>query len=273
MLQKTTPRSTIYHHASDGFSDVIGGIKNIGMAFYFAWGDTRARYRRSILGPFWMVLSSAVSVAGLGFLWSLIFKEEPEKLVPSLTIGLVVWQFLSSCILESPSTFYRNAHFIRNIKTPYFVFVLHMLNRQLINFGHNFIVIILVLFIFPTTMSINQLLIIPGLLLVLLNLSWVILLIAMIGARFRDFEQIIGALMPLFFFMSPVIFRPSHLSMAQEILWLNPFSYMIALIRDPIIGQVPQFFVYLTALIVFFVGSIFTLYQFGKHKKNIPFWI
>ncbi|ENO3939848.1 ABC transporter permease [Aeromonas veronii] len=265
--------SSIRNKIANGFLDIIDGANKLSMAIYFAWGDTRARYRRSLLGPFWMVLTSAISVAGLGFLWSLIFKEPPEKIVPSLTIGLVVWQFLSSCIIESPSIFYRNAHFIRNIKTPYFVFILHVLLRQVINLAHNFIVIVVVLIYFSIPLNENQLLIVPGFALVILNLCWVTLLMALIGARFRDFEQIVVAFMPLFFFMSPVIFRPSQLSMAQEILWLNPFSYLITLIRDPIVGQVPPMFVYLTSIIVFIVGSLFTLYQFGKYKKNISFWI
>lgn len=263
----------ISYYIKNGCYDITAGFCRLNMAIYFAWGDTRARYRRSFLGPFWMVLSSAVSVAGLGFLWSLLLKDDPAKLVPSLTIGLVVWQFLSSCILEAPSIFYRNSHFIRNITTPYFVFIIHMLLRQLINFAHNFIVIIGVLIYFSTPINLNQLLIIPGLLLVLLNLSWIVLLISMLGSRFRDFEQIVGAVMPLFFFMSPVIFRPSQLSMAKEIIWLNPFSYLITLIRDPIVGQIPPMFVYQVTIISLFIGGLFTIYQFGKQRKFIAFWI
>jgi len=256
-----------------GIADIFQGMKSIGMAFFFAWGDTKARYRRSILGPFWMVLSTAVSVAGLGFLWSSLLKDDPSKLVPSLTIGLVIWQFISGCILESPSVFVRYAHFIRNIKVSFFIFPLQLLLRQLISFGHNAIVMIVVVLYFIPQLNIVQLLVIPGLLLVLANLCWITLLLAMLGARFRDFEQIIGAVMPLMFFLSPVIYRPSQLAFGQIIVWLNPFSYFITLIRDPITGLVPPPFVYAVMLAALLIGGLFTVYQFGKHRKNIPFWI
>ena len=255
-----------------GAIDIISSFQRINMALYFAWGDTKARYRRSVLGPLWIVISTAISVAGLGFLWSLLLKDEPSKLVPSLTIGLVIWQFLSGCILESTSLFSRNAHFIKNIVIPYFIFPLQLLMRQLINFGHNFLVIIAVLMIYPPDFSWTLLLIIPGLLLVIANLAWIVLLLAIVSARFRDLEQIIGALMPLMFFLSPVLYRSSQLDMSQHIIWLNPFSYFIALIRDPILGASPPIFVYEVSIIALFVGGTFTVYQFGKMHRKIAFW-
>jgi ABC-type polysaccharide/polyol phosphate export permease len=113
-----------------GVNDIFLGFKFFYIAFFFAWGDTKARYRRSILGPWWMVLSTAVSVAGLGFLWSMLLKDDPVKLVPSLTVGLIIWQLLSGCIIEAPSIFVRNAHFIRNIKLPFFLFLQNLLVKS-----------------------------------------------------------------------------------------------------------------------------------------------
>jgi ABC-type polysaccharide/polyol phosphate export permease len=264
---------TVQAAFKNGLDDIFHSLQRINMAFYFAWGDTKARYRRSILGPFWIVLSTAVSVAGLGFLWSALLKDEPSKLVPSLTVGLVLWQFISGCVLESSSLLVRNAHFIRNMSIPYFIFPIQLLMRQLINFGHNFIVVIAVLVFYPPEFSAVELLIFPGLILILGNLAWIVLLFAMVGARFRDFEQIIGALMPLMFFLSPVIYRSSQLTMGQEIIWLNPFSYLITLIRDPIMGVQPPLFVYEVAFSALLIGGAFSIYQFGKRRSRIALWI
>lgn len=257
----------------DGFNDVRLSLNNIRISLFLAWSDTKARYRRSLLGPLWMVLSSAISIAGLGFLWSILFKQEPSKLVPSLTVGLIIWQFLSSSLLEAPSTFVRNAHFIRNMILPYTGFILHQFSRQLINLSHNLIVLLVVLYIFPPEITEIQLLVIPGFIIVALNLLWMSMLFSTIGSRFRDFEQVLAAVMPLFFFISPVIFRPSQLSIGQELLWLNPFSYFITLIRDPIMGAPPPAFVYVVSLILLCLGWAFSIYMLGKNKKYFPFWI
>jgi ABC-type polysaccharide/polyol phosphate export permease len=262
-----------YSTFKNGFFGILLGLQAYAIAFHFAWGDTKARYRRSILGPFWMVLSTAISVAGLGFLWSTLLKEDAEKLVPSLTIGLVVWQFISNSILEGSTIFSRNAHFIRNIKIPYAIFPMQLITRQLINFGHNFIVVVAVLLIYPQKIGFEQLLLIPGLILVIMNLYLIAILFGMLGARFRDFEQIISALMPLLFFISPVIYKPNQLGLNQKIVWLNPFSYFISLIRDPIIGVSPPTFVYVLATIMFFITFFMVTYLYGKQSKRIAFWV
>lgn len=256
-----------------GANDIFLGLKLLNIAFFFAWGDTKARYRRSILGPWWMVLSTAISVAGLGFLWSMLLKDDPVKLVPSLTVGLVIWQLLSGCIIEAPSIFVRNAHFIRNLKLPFFLFPQQLLLRHLIILGHSVVVIVVVVTYFSTGFKVEQFLIIPGLVLVLANLAWITVLLAMIGSRFRDVEQIIGSIMPLMFFLSPVIYRPSQLPLAQAIVWANPFSYLITLVRDPIMGSAPPMFVYQVSILALVIGGLFTVYQLGKHRQHISFWI
>lgn len=260
-------------HLKDGITDILLALQRVEPAMYLAWGDTKARYRRSVLGPFWLVITTAISVAGLGFLWSLLLKQEPSELVPSLTVGLVIWQFVAACISEGPSIFIRNAHFIKNISIPNFFFPMTLLLRQLINFGHNFIVVIAVLAIFPPHISMIQLLIIPGLILVIGNLAWIVLLLAMLGSRFRDLEQIIGAIMPLMFFLSPVIYRPNQVGISQKIVWLNPFSYFISLIRSPIVGEIAPMFVYQIAIVTLIVGGFFTVYQFGKWRRRVAFWV
>jgi ABC-type polysaccharide/polyol phosphate export permease len=126
---------------------------------------------------------------------------------------------------------------------------------------------------FGNGFKVEQFLIIPGLVLVLANLAWITVLLAMIGSRFRDVEQIIGAIMPLMFFLSPVIYRPSQLPFAQEIVWANPFSYLITLVRDPIMGSAPPLFVYQVSILALLIGSLFTVCQLGKHRQHISFWL
>jgi ABC-type polysaccharide/polyol phosphate export permease len=256
-----------------GLSDLLQGLKNFHIAWLYAWGDTKARYKRSILGPFWIVLTTLVSIAGLGYIWSLLFGMRPEELVPSLTLGLVVWQLLSSCILESSSIFIRFSSFIKNVPVPYSMFPLYLVARQFIYFLHAALVIVLVFIVFPSPISSVQLLIVPNLLILLINLFWIVFLFSLIGAKFRDFEQIISALMPMFFFLSPVIYKPNQITFSSLIIWLNPFTYMIALVRDPLLGVLPDPLIYVVSLLGMVVGSLLTLYVLGKSKAKLPFWV
>lgn len=248
-------------------------LQSLKLALFYAWSDTKARYRRSVLGPYWLVIGTSVGVAGLGFLWGALLKVDKAVFIPSLTVGLVVWQLLAGCITESPMTFTRNASIIRNLRTPYLIFPLQLLLRHLINFAHNMIVVVAVLLIFPPQISFAQLLLLPGMLIVIANLLWLVVLVGMIGARFRDVEQIIAALMPVLFFLSPVIYRPDQLGVQEHFAWLNPLSYMISLLRDPMLGIVPPFFVYLVSIVMLCVGSAATLWLWIHRQSRIVYWI
>lgn len=253
--------------------DVVDSFNKLPMAFYFAWGDTVARYRRSILGPFWLVLGTAIGTLGLGWLWGHLLKVDYAVFIPSLTIGLVVWQLIASSIVEGSTSFIRNAALIRNVKTPYLIFPVQVLLRQLINFAHNLIVIVGVLVVFSPALSLITLLVIPNLLLVIMNLLWMVLLIGLLGARFRDMEQLIAAVMPILFFLSPVIYRPDQLGIKSAFIWFNPFSHMISLLRFPLQGSVPPTFVYVVMVSMMVVGWSISLWFLNRKYERIAFWV
>lgn len=258
----------------EGGRDFFNSVSKLNLIFYFAWSDTKARYRRSTLGPFWMVVSTLVSVAGLGMLWAHLFKVQPNELVPSLTVGLVVWQLLSNTITEGTAVLYRYSNYIKNIPNPISIYPLILLTKNLINFLHNSLVIILVFLIYPESLSIYAIFSVLGLLLLILNLAWISILISLLGSRFRDLEQIIGSLLPLVFFLTPIIYRPEYIKNKYGLLiFFNPFSHFISLIRDPLLGKLPSLSSYLFVVIMLVVGTLITLFVLGSKTKRVPFWV
>lgn len=222
-----------------GLEDLSEAWRRRQLAFYFAWTETLARYRRSALGPLWLVLGTAIGVLGLGFVWSALLKVDRGDFIPSLTIGLVTWQMLSGAVVESVGIFPRNATSIINIKLPTFLIPLQLIFRHVINFAHNFIVVVVVLAVFPQHLSPAALLAIPGFAIVVLSLLAVMQILGYLGARYRDLDPLVTAFMPIVFFVSPVIYRADQLGSLQTIMEFNPIARWIQLIRDPILGMVP----------------------------------
>jgi ABC-type polysaccharide/polyol phosphate export permease len=258
---------------SDTVEDLHRTVRMLPVALHFAWGDIRARYRRSFLGPLWLVLGTAIGVLGLGYLWAGIFGLDYREYVPSLAAGLVTWQLLSGTIAESPSMLMYNAPIIRNLRTPVAFFPLQLLLRHLLTFAHNALVVLAVLLVYPPDWSATQLLSIVGVALVAANLWWISLLLSMLGARFRDIDPLIAAAMPLLFFLTPVVFRPDHVPVRHNIVWLNPLTYFITVIRDPLLGEVPPLFVYVVVLTVLGVGCAMAYWLLTRRAFRVPFWI
>jgi ABC-type polysaccharide/polyol phosphate export permease len=257
-----------------GLRDLREALARFPLALYFAWSDTKARYKRSVLGPFWLVLNTAIGVVGLGFVWSALLKANKTEFIPSLTIGLVVWQMLSGCLAEAPGIFYRQASQIKDINLPSFFISLQVVLRQLINAGHNFVVVIVIFIIFPGHISLTALLAIPGLIIVIVNLLWVTQLLGLIGARYRDLEPLVVAFLPILFFVSPVIYSAKQLGGDLEpLLLFNPLADWLGLIRDPIMGMTPTLGAYLYALAITAAGWLITLRTTSRKRHRLPYWI
>ncbi len=243
------------------------------VALHFAWGDIRARYRRSVLGPVWLVLGTVIGVVGLGSLWSTIFQLPFADYVPSLAMGLVTWQFIAGTINESSLMLVRNAAIVRNLRTPVSFFSLQLLMRNVIMLAHNAIVVLVVLLVFQPDWSWSQWLFLPGVVLVAANLWWMSLLLGMLGARFRDLDPLVTATMPLLFFLSPVVFRADHLPVGAAVLWLNPLTYFIAVVRGPLQGQVPSAFVYAVVAGLLVGGWTLAVRVLRYRGARVAFWI
>ena len=79
---------------------------------------------------------------------------------------------------------------------------------------------------------------IPGLLVYILNALWIAMVVSLLSARFRDLPQIIGALLQIAFYVTPIIFRPDALNRFSFIVEWNPLAYLIDVVRGPLIGRV-----------------------------------
>ena len=136
----------------DGINDVLLALKKSDIWMHFALSDTKARYARSVLGPWWITLGTALGVLGLGVVWSAVMGVDLSKMLPNLAVGLVLWFMISGVIAESSNCFSNQAAILRNYSLPISIHTLRLLMKHLINFGHNVSIILVVFFIygFPT---------------------------------------------------------------------------------------------------------------------------
>ena len=243
------------------------------MAWYFAWSDTRARYKRSVIGPFWLVLSTLIGVGGLAVVWGALMDADMAVFVPSLTLGLVLWQTISGSVTESVRVFTDHAAVIKNIKTPPLRISLQLMFRQIVNLLHNMVLVVIVLAIYPRLLTPTALLALPGLALMLINLLWMIHLLGFLGARFRDLDPFVSAIMPMLFFMSPVLYRSHELGAHAFVMRLNPLSYFVEIVRDPILGTIPDMLTYGAVVFMAVVGWGLTYWLTHTKGHRLAYWV
>src|SRR5579883_1569471 len=80
--------------------DMKDGLRKWRVWMMLAYQDIKLRYRRSVLGPFWITLSMAITVYSMGFLYSHLFHTDFQTYFPFLVGGMVTWALISSQINE-----------------------------------------------------------------------------------------------------------------------------------------------------------------------------
>lgn len=258
------------------WKDVIDGLATWPIWALLAYQDIKLRYRRSILGPFWLTMSMAITVYTMGYLYSAIFKMEMATYFPYLVGGMLSWTLISTCYNELVDGFTASESMIKQMKLPYTLYVHRIVFRNIIIFLHNLLVMVPVYVIFHDTVHITfyTLALIPGLLIIYANTAILGLILAMLGGRYRDISQIVKSLIQVVFFITPVMWKPSALPPEKAfIVNYNPFASLIELIRAPLTGSMPEPGTYAMALGTTLVGMFFCWQMFKKYRARIVYWL
>jgi len=253
--------------------DVADGVRLWRLAVRLAWLDIKLRYRGSMLGPFWMTLSTAVMVGALGVLYAALFHMDVRDYLPFLALSQVLWGFLAALIAEACVCFTVSEPLILSIRMPLSVHALRVVIRGLMILAHNVVVIVGVDLWFSLWPGATLLLAVPGLLLWMLDAFAVTLLLGAIGARFRDIPPIVGSIVQIAFFVTPVIWKPQQLGAQAWVLPYNPFYAMLEVVRAPMLGYPASVETWLMAVAysLLLLGATWLLLM--RARGRVPFWL
>ena len=151
---------------------------------HLGWAEVKQRYRRSVIGPWWISLSMLIFIVMMGIVFSRLFHQSLNDYIPFFTAGFLFWSFISASVIESAEVFKSNGGFIKQVKLPFHLYVFKHLVRQVIILGHNVVVYLLVCAFFKFNPGTISLLVIPGFVLFLLNVYWICFMIALILRTF-----------------------------------------------------------------------------------------
>lgn len=257
-----------------GFADLAGSLRAWRLWTLLGWLEIRQRYARSKLGPFWLTVSMGVLVGALGVVYGALFGQRLEDYLPMVAIGLVTWNLFSAVVNEGSMAYINSASYIRQVNTPRLVYVLQVGWRNLVIFAHNFVIVLVVLAIFGVKSWLLLPLAVPGLILLLVNALWMGMIAGLLSARFRDFPQIIAALMQVAFYVTPILFHGAMLSQQHRwIVTFNPLAYLIDGVRQPLAGIAPSAFTWLVNAGMALGGMLLALWMTGRYHKRIPYWV
>jgi ABC-type polysaccharide/polyol phosphate export permease len=265
--------ATVTNLIGTAFADVIVGLRAWRLWSKFAWHDMVARYRRSWVGPFWLVLTTAIFVGAMSLVYSTLFHMSVREYVPFVAAGIVSWGFIAATASESVATFVEAETYIRQVRVNLFVYVFRVVWRNVLVFAHQFAVVLIVLILFGKFTLLTLPLAIFGIFLFLLQAVWVAPLLGLLGTRFRDLQPIITNLLQVMFFVTPVLWPASLLGPRQWIADINPLQSLIAILREPLLGVVPSMKDYLYVIAITAAGFVLATLIYGRFRLRVVYWL
>ena len=256
------------------WTDIRQGIAGFRLWQSLARQDIRLKYRRSTLGPFWITLSMAVTVSAMGPLYGALFSTDLAEFVPHLALGLIFWAFIAGSISEYAETFTANEHILKQSYLPLSALVMRVFYRQLLILLHNLLIYPFVMLFLGLGINSNIFWLLPAFVLVSVNILWLGLIIAIFCTRFRDMMPVIQSIVTLLFFVTPIIWRLNQLPEGRlHIAQMNPFTSLITLLRDPVLGIMPAPLYWQGAAAFALVGTALAMWVFSLTRKKITYWL
>jgi lipopolysaccharide transport system permease protein len=238
------------------------------------WYDIKQRYRRSLIGPFWITISTGVMVGSIGLMFATIFKTSTSEFLPHFAIGQIMWLLISMQLNESCTMFVQYQSIIKQISVPLAVHVLRKLWYNLILFLHNFLIIIIVLAVVGKGCSWQSLYIIPALALILILLFLLSIILGIICTRFRDITQIVAVLFQLIYFFTPIFWMKKVLSGKYSwVVDFNPFYHMIELVRSPLLGVTASAYHWIFIVVCVAFAAVVAFYFMKRFRTRVAYWL
>lgn len=254
-------------------ADLIAGLRAWSLWTMMGWNDIRQRYRRSVLGPFWITLSVGIFILVLGVIYSRIFKVELATYMPFLALGYIFWGFISQTVIESCGAFQEGERIIKQIRLPYSMYVFRVVWRNFLVLLHTVVIFLPIALIFSVKPGFGILLMIPGLILLYINLVWVALVLSILCTRYRDLLQIVTTGTQIMLFATPIMWPVETLGGSRIIADLNPLYHVLDLVRGPMLGTPPHALSWAVSIGLAVFGSILALLLQRRAVRRIVFWL
>ena len=207
----------------------------------FAKKELKVKYKNSVLGFLWSLLNPVLMMLVFTVIFTRIFRF-PNIDSPSIFFlaGLLPWNFFNSSVVGGTTSIVGNSSLIKKVYFPRELLPISITLANLVNFALELIVFVGFILAFamfnPRLLDFYKyfpylLLLVPILFVFTLGLS---LLVAALNVYFRDIQHMVGILLMVLFYSTPIIYPMSMVPGGKIgfIYSLNPMTTIVSSFKN-----------------------------------------
>jgi ABC-type polysaccharide/polyol phosphate export permease len=258
------------------FAQLKASIRKPEFWAYSSWLDLVTRYRRTRLGLLWLFAPVLMFTLVIGPLFARLMDRELSYFLVHFGIGQAVWRMLAMVITDSTNALRTNKSFILDGNTRLTDFALSSIAKSVFYFAFAMVGMMVVLAWSPAV----KLYWVPSLLItipiVIANMFWLSYCIAILGARYPDFGQMLNTLLMAGFMFTPIIWEGERFppdTIAGTVVRLNPAFHLLEIVRKPLFGMMPGVESIIFVAAFFVAGWAFATFLCRRYARYVPIWI
>lgn len=246
----------------------------------FAWRELRARYKGSLFGFAWNFLNPLLQLLVYYLLFGVLLKVRVVNAVGEtpaygyaifLFVGLLPWTFFASAVQGGANSVLANGSLVKKVRIPLAILPAASNLSSLVNFALSLLVLAVVLVVAGVPVQ-PTLAVVPVLVAVQLLFSLgLAYFLAALAVFFRDVLHILGVLLTLWYFLTPVIFPlESFADRPREylLLHLNPMTPLIGGYQRAILDGIQPEWAWVLYSLAFAVLAL--LIGFSFYRRTSP---
>jgi len=211
---------------------------------YAPAAELRAINFHTVLGNLWLLLNPALSILVYYVIFGLLLDADrgTPNYIGFLTVGILVYGFLSSCVSGGSRAITNNLNLVRSVHFPRALLPLSNALRNFYEFLPSLLIMLLVAVLTGEPVMLRWLLLIVALGLALLMGAGLSLLMARYGNRYADLPSLLPFILRMGFCGSGILYEPSAFTdnrLVLRLFDLNPFYEITTIARSAVLEDHP----------------------------------
>jgi lipopolysaccharide transport system permease protein len=241
------------------------------LLYFLTLRDIKVRYKQTLMGLAWVIIQPLTTMLIFTLVFNRFVRLDAGALpYPLFALsGLLLWLFFANAVTNSTNSLVSNANLITKVYFPRLFIPAAAVGAGLVDLGVSFLLLVVLVFYYGVTLTVNILLLPLFILLMTLLALGVGLLSAALTVKYRDLRHALPFLIQLWMFASPVIYPTSIVPARWRwLLTINPVAGIIEGFRAALTGQPFNWPHAGVAAAISFALLIFSVYVFRKFEDT-----
>jgi ABC-type polysaccharide/polyol phosphate export permease len=238
-----------------------------------AISELNQRYRRTFIGRWWIAVTFMLFVSVKVVIFGALNNVSAQFFLPYLATGYMLFRFISQSVTGGAAVFTSSRSWIKTESLPLTLYLFSFMMKNFIIMSYLALPTLAICLVAGRYSWVALISLPAGLVLFALNHLWVSCLFGIFAARFRDFGHVLGTVMQVLYFATPIVWVPTETGARAWVALLNPLTHYIAVLRDPMMYGTVPWFSWGVALGSTLLGYMLTLPLFVYRRKRLVYWI